>query len=97
MAQIGYQLALDLPQSREFEYEADRVGLEILQQAGYSPVAFVNFLQQLEANGQPEFLRTHPTNTNRIQALTEEIESAGVNSNKGQNEAAYRNNLLSLL
>ncbi len=78
LAQIGYQLAIDLPQSREYEYEADRVGLEILQQAGYPPIAFVNFLEQLEGGGQPEFLRTHPTNSNRIEALTQEIESSRV-------------------
>ena len=81
LAQIGYQLAIDLPQSREYEYEADRVGLEILQQAGYPPMAFVNFLKKLESGGQPEFLRTHPTNTNRIEALAQEIESAQANSN----------------
>lgn len=98
LAQIGYQLAVELPRSREYEYEADRVGLEILQQAGYPSVAFVNFLKQLEGRGgQPEFLRTHPTSANRIEALTQEIESAGINSNKGQNETAYRNNVLSLL
>ncbi|WP_052055512.1 M48 family metallopeptidase [Myxosarcina sp. GI1] len=78
LAQIGYQLAIDLPQSREYEYEADRVGLEILQQADYPPIAFVNFLEQLEGGGQPEFLRTHPTNSNRIEALTKEIKSAEV-------------------
>lgn len=81
LAQIGYQLAIDLPQSRQYEYEADRLGLEILQQAGYPPMAFVNFLKQLERGGQPEFLRTHPTNTNRIEALAEEIESAQADSN----------------
>ena len=81
LAQIGYQLAVDLPQSREYEYEADRVGLEILQQAGYSPMAFVDFLKQLESGGQPEFLRTHPTNTNRIEAIAQEIESTQANSN----------------
>ena len=75
LAQIGYQLAVDLPQSREYEYEADRVGLEILQQAGYPPMAFVNFLKQLEGDNQPEFLRTHPTGANRIEALVQEIES----------------------
>lgn len=80
LAQIGYQLAIDLPQSREYEYEADRVGLEILQQAGYPPMAFVNFLKKLESGGQPEFLRTHPNNTNRIEALAQEIESAQADS-----------------
>ncbi len=81
LAQIGYQLAIDLPQSRQYEYDADRLGLEILQQAGYPPMAFVNFLKQLEGGNSPEFLRTHPTNTNRVEALAEEIESAQATSN----------------
>lgn len=97
LAQIGYQLAVDLPQSREYEYEADRVGLEILQQGGYPPMAFVNFLKQLQGGNQPEFLRTHPTSTNRIEALAQEIQSSSVSSNKGLDEADYQNNLLSLL
>lgn len=97
LAQIGYQLAVDLPQSREYEYEADQVGLEILEQGGYPPMAFVDFLKQLQGGNQPEFLRTHPTGTNRIEALAQEIESSSVSSNKGLDEAAYQNNLLSLL
>ncbi|MEL6581116.1 MAG: M48 family metallopeptidase, partial [Cyanobacteria bacterium J06621_12] len=97
LAQIGYQLAVDLPQSREYEYEADQVGLEILQQGGYPPMAFVNFLKQLQGGNQPEFLRTHPTSTNRIEALAQEIESSSASSNKGLDEADYQNNLLSLL
>ena len=98
LAQIGYQLAIELPQSREDEYEADHMGLEILRAAGYSPLAFVNFLQQLEGKGsQPEFLRTHPTSANRIEALTQEIEFTQISSRKGQSQAAYRNKVLSLL
>ncbi len=96
LAQIGYQLAVDLPQSRDHEYEADRVGLEILQQAGYPPMAFVNFLKKLQGGNQPEFLRTHPTNTNRIEALAQEVESSQVSSDKGLNEADYRNSISSL-
>lgn len=97
LAQIGYQLAIDLPRSREHEYEADKVGLEILQQAGYPPIAFVNFLKQLQGGNQPEFLRTHPTNTNRIEALAKEIESSQATSSKGQDEASYRNMVSALL
>ena len=97
LAQIGYQLAVDLPQSREHEYEADRVGLEILQQAGYPPRAFANFLQKLQGGNQPEFLRTHPTGTNRIEAIASEIESSQGSSSKGLDEANYRNNISSLL
>lgn len=97
LAQIGYQLAVDLPQTREYEYEADRVGLNILEQAGYPPIAFVNFLKQLQGGNQPEFLRTHPTSSNRIEALAQEIGSTKTSSNKGISEADYQNNLLSLL
>ena len=96
LAQIGYQLAIDLPQSREYEYEADRVGLEILEQAGYPPTAFANFLQKLQGGNQPEFLRTHPTSSNRIEAISQKIKSLNASSNKGLDEANYRNNVSSL-
>ena len=96
LAQIGYQLAIDLPQSREYEYEADRVGLEILQQAGYPPMAFANFLEKLQGGNQPEFLRTHPTSSNRIEAIAQKIESFQTSSNKGLDEANYKNNVSSL-
>lgn len=96
LAQIGYQLAVDLPQSRQYEYEADRVGLQILQRAGYPPMAFANFLKQLESGNQPELLQTHPTSGNRIEAIAREIESGGSSSNKGLDEANYKNNVSSL-
>ncbi|PSN09168.1 peptidase [filamentous cyanobacterium CCT1] len=70
LAQVGYQLAFQLPRSRDYEYAADAQGLEILQVAGYPPQAFVNFLEQLmDSSGQPEFLRTHPTSANRIREI----------------------------
>ena len=97
LAQIGYKLAVDLPQSREYEYEADRVGLEILQQAGYPPVAFANFLKKLEGGSQPEFLRTHPASSSRIEAIAREIESSQTSSNKGLDEASYKNSISALL
>ncbi len=98
LAQIAYQLTVDLPRSRSFEYEADSSGLEILQQAGYPPQAFAEFLAKLEGGGgTPEFLRTHPTSTNRIDAISQKSNSSGVVSNKGQDPTEYRNNVLALL
>jgi predicted Zn-dependent protease len=74
LAQIGYRVAIELPRSRDFEYAADEGGLRILEQAGYSPSAFIAFLQQLmNASAPPEFLQTHPTNENRIEALREQL------------------------
>ena len=98
LAPIAYQLAVDLPQSRSFEYEADSTGLEILQQAGYPPAAFANFLAKLESGGgTPEFLRTHPSSENRIEAISQKTEGGGVTNNKGQDSAAYQNNVLALM
>ena len=95
LAQIAYQVTLDLPKSRSFEYEADRSGLEILQQSGYAPGAFANFLAKLQGGGNtPEFLRTHPTSDSRIEAISQE---QAIASQKGQDNAQYRNDVLALL
>ncbi|GAB4537058.1 MAG: hypothetical protein Tsb0014_25430 [Pleurocapsa sp.] len=98
LAQVAYQLAVDLPQSRSFEYEADTGGLDILQQAGYPAEAFANFLAKLESSGgTPEFLRTHPTSDNRIEAISQKTSAEKATTNKGQDKAAYRNNVLALM
>lgn len=98
LAQIGYQLAVDLPRSREFEYEADQVGLDILQRAGYAPIAIVQFFNQLtEQRLTPEFLRTHPVTENRIQAIQSRIRAGSASAGGGLNEAAYRNRVSPLL
>jgi predicted Zn-dependent protease len=96
LAQIAYQVAVDLPQSRDYEYEADSSGLEVLQQAGYPAEAFAEFLAKLEGGGgTPEFLRTHPTSNSRIEAISKL--STRSTSNKGQDPAEYQNNVLALM
>ena len=58
--------------TRENEYEADRIGLELLRSSDYDPWAMADLmalLQRKERNGelaQIEYLRTHPINTNRL-------------------------------
>ena len=97
LAQIAYQVTVDLPQSRSFEYEADSRGLEILQQAGYPVEAFANFLTKLQGGGgRPEFLRTHPSSDNRIEAIAQKTSENKV-SNKGQDQTAYQQNVLALM
>ena len=97
LAPIAYQLAVDLPQSRSFEYEADSSGLKILEQAGYPAEAFANFLTKLKGGGgTPEFLRTHPSSENRINAISEMSNLEDTN-NKGQDNAEYQRNVLSLM
>jgi predicted Zn-dependent protease len=65
-------IALTLPNSREGESEADRYGIELAARAGYDPHAAVKLWEKMAAaskSGTPEFLSTHPSPDNRIQAL----------------------------
>lgn len=57
--------------SRDMEREADRVGLAVLQQAGFEPQGFVTMFEKLQQaarlndNGNYPYLRTHPMTTER--------------------------------
>ena len=67
-------IALTLPNSRTGETEADRYGIELAARAGYDPRAAVRLWEKMSAasgNGPPQFLSTHPSPDNRIQALNE--------------------------
>ena len=63
-----------LPNSREKESEADRIGLELMARAGYDPSAAANVWRKMSiasrGKTQPEFLSTHPSNATRISELT---------------------------
>ncbi|MEO7200886.1 MAG: M48 family metalloprotease [Dokdonella sp.] len=58
--------------TRYDEIEADRVGIQTLAKAGFDPLAmaetFATMQRMMRINGVdvPEFLRTHPVDTNRI-------------------------------
>ena len=71
-AGLGTQLFFSLPNSREQEREADRIGLELAARAGYNPDAAVTLWQKMAAENPaspPEFLSTHPASQNRINDL----------------------------
>jgi predicted Zn-dependent protease len=71
-AGMGSQLFFALPNGREQEREADRMGLELSARAGYNPDAAVTLWQKMSANNKgapPEFLSTHPASENRIKDL----------------------------
>lgn len=58
--------------TRDNEKEADRLGIAMLADAGYSPYAMAGFFERLSKVSRiqdteaPEMLRTHPVTTNRI-------------------------------
>lgn len=69
---LAAKLALELPNSRTAETEADRIGTELATRAGYSPDAAVtlwNKMSKAGGKGGPEFLSTHPSSGNRAKEL----------------------------
>lgn len=69
---LAAQYALELPNSRTAESEADRIGIELAVRAGYHPKAAVTLwqkMQQVGGSGGPEFMSTHPSPSNRAKNL----------------------------
>jgi len=65
-------VTIGLPNSREFEREADRIGVELAARAGYDPRAAITLWQKMSqtgGGGPPQFLSTHPSAASRIQDL----------------------------
>ena len=73
---LGAQVGILLPYSRIHESEADRIGLEVMAQAGFDPAASVELWENMSRAGggrAPEFLSTHPAPETRIRALQTQI------------------------
>jgi predicted Zn-dependent protease len=63
VAAAAAQLAIQLPNSRSAESEADEIGIELAAKAGFDPRAAISLwekMQQAAGAGPPHFLRTPP-------------------------------------
>lgn len=64
--------------SRNEEYQADDLGIGLMAQTGYNPQAAVQvldfFQQRTGRNLTPEFMRDHPMDAARIQALVQKYQ-----------------------
>jgi len=69
---MAAMLAIQLPNSRSSEIEADVMGLELAALAGYNPQAAATLWEKMEkagGSGPAEFLSTHPSPGNRQATL----------------------------
>lgn len=79
---IGAQRRINF--TRANEREADRIGIQLLYEAGYDTAAMADFFQRLQTASRytdpkfiPEILRTHPVTVNRIAEAKERAERLG--------------------
>jgi len=68
----GLSIQKQINFTRSNEQEADRIGMQILNDAGYSPKSMPSFFRKLQqanrnsGDSVPEYLRTHPLTISRI-------------------------------
>ena len=74
------QIQSSLNFTRDNEREADRIGLQILDKAGYDPKGFIDFFSTMQkfnnfsSGAAPAFLRTHPVTTERISDIQDRLQ-----------------------
>ncbi|MEB3340935.1 M48 family metallopeptidase [Okeania sp.] len=89
--QIGVELALRRPKSRQAEFEADQVGIAALGRAGYAQSGAITFMQKLLKKGsQPSFLSTHPATSARISEMRQMINPDLAYNGDGLDERRYK-------
>ena len=73
---VGSKAGVLLPYSRKHEYEADKIGMYIMDIAGYDVNAAPEFWEKMLNGKDPkksDFFSTHPSDQKRIDALREAI------------------------
>ncbi|MDD2991866.1 MAG: M48 family metalloprotease [Zoogloea sp.] len=79
MAGQAAGISSQLAYSRDFEHEADRIGLQTLSTAGYDVRGMAAFFERLQRNGRlyennaPAYLRTHPLTGERISEMENRV------------------------
>ncbi len=89
--QLGVEVALNLPRSRQAEFEADASGLGTLSRSGYAQAEMVEFMKKLvSSKASLAILSTHPATTDRIARLQQGIKTKPATGRDGMDTASYR-------
>lgn len=79
MAGQGVAIQNQINFTRDFEREADRIGLQLLERSGYDVRGMGSFFERMQKfgrvyeNNAPGYLRTHPLTTERISDMENRI------------------------
>ncbi|WP_126148124.1 M48 family metallopeptidase [Synechococcus elongatus] len=99
--QVAVDLALNRPNSRSAEFDADARGLRIMERAGYAPAGLISVMNKLAGLGNNgiTFLSTHPDSRERARALTAQLngDRNRMNQGFGLDDWTYRQQVLARL
>ncbi|WP_338462039.1 M48 family metallopeptidase [Synechococcus elongatus IITB7] len=99
--QVAVDLALNRPNSRSAEFDADARGLRIMERAGYAPAGLISVMNKLASlgNNGMTFLSTHPDSRERARALTAQLngDRNRINQGFGLDDRSYRQQVLARL
>jgi len=78
--------------SREYESQADILGVQLMARAGYNPQSMANMFRTLasQGGGGPEFLSDHPNPGNREQRILQEAKLLNATGNPSGNTADFQ-------
>lgn len=85
-----------LDYSRDFEREADRLGLLVMQRAGFDVRGMASFFERMQRANRhndgkaPGYLRSHPLTTERIADIQNRIDSMQVDNKRVIDSSEYR-------
>jgi len=95
---LGLELALRRPNSRNDEFLADQMGITTLGRSGYAQRGAITFMSKLMRRSPlPAFFSTHPSTADRVQRMQAMTTPGQVDMGKGLDSAAYRATVLPLL
>jgi len=70
---LGTEIGVILPFSRKQELEADRIGISLMNQAGYNPLGALEFWKRMKESRQGKkpivYFSTHPVDDKRISEI----------------------------